>query len=142
MALQSTVDLGVTRIGEGVLFVVKGLVDQVNQCGDHVDGEKLTRGHLQVVLALEILRVREPFRENHLKTIHDHEAELVLGRDAERRSDISGLLVHNIGVRAQLGVRERKNDDFDGLQIAEGRFVSEHLAVDHADQRFPQLVLQ
>lgn len=147
MALHNTVDLGVTCIGEGVLFVVKGLVDQVNQCGDHVDREELTRRdesrrHLQVVLALEILRVREPFRENHLKTIHDHEAELVLGRDAERRSDISGLLVHNIGVRAQLGVRERKNDDFDGLQIAERRFVPEHLAVDHADQRFPQLVLQ
>ena len=79
MALQSTVDLGVTRIGEGVLFVVKGLVDQVNQCGDHVDGEKLTRrdesrGHLQVVLALEILRVREPSRENHLTTFLDDES--------------------------------------------------------------------
>lgn len=129
------------------LLVLKRLVHQVDQRRDHVRREQLARGdqrrrHLQVVLALQVLGVTEHEQGHHLKTIDDHEAELVLGGNAQRGGDVAGFLIYDIGVRTQLELRRAKSHHLDGLEIAEGSFVSKHLAVHHADQRLAKLILR
>ena len=66
----------------------------------------------------------------------------MLGGNAQRGGDVAGLLIYDIGVRAQLGLRRAKSHHLDGLEIAEGSFVSEHFTVHHADQRLAKLILR
>lgn len=79
---------------------------------------------------------------HHLKTIDDHETELVLRGNAQRSGDITGLFVHNIGVRTQLELRRVKNNHLNRLEITERSFISKHFTVYHSDQSLAELILR
>lgn len=82
-------------------------MDEVDQRGNHVLGQELARrnqrrSHLQIVVALKVLWVRRMGETHHLQAVDDHEAELVLGGNAESRGDVSRLFVDYIGIGAKL----------------------------------------
>lgn len=112
IALQSTADLRENG-SKRRLFVVERLVDEVDQRRNHILRQQLAGGdqrrrHLQVVVALKVLGVRRMKGKHHLQTVHDHKAELVLGRNAQSGRNVAGLFIDYIGVGAKLPLTMQK----------------------------------